>query len=88
MGHLVRTFDAKGVELLTPDEAGYRLTLSNGRELQTDAVILTTPAYITAKLVAPWNKALADAHDAIPYASTAVVTLAYEESKLAACSHH
>ena len=70
------------VESLTPDKAGYRLTLSNERQIQADAVILTTPAYITAKLVAPWDNALADAHRAIPYASTAVVTLAYEQEKL------
>lgn len=72
------------VESLVPDKTktGYALTLTNGRRIQADAVILTTPAYITAKLVAPWDKALADAHRAIPYASTAVVTVAYEESKL------
>ena len=70
------------VESLTPNKTGYRVTLSNGKHIQADAVILTTPAYITAKLVAPWDKALAHAHHAIPYASTAVVTVAYEESKL------
>ena len=63
---------------------GYTLTLANGDSLHADVLILTTPAFITARLVAPWDKELAAAHNAIPYASTATVTLAYHESKLPA----
>lgn len=70
------------VESLMPCKMGYRLTLTNGKQIRADAVILTTPAYITANLVAPWDKQLAETHRAIPYASTAVVTLAYEQANL------
>ncbi|MGB0389540.1 MAG: protoporphyrinogen oxidase, partial [Ardenticatenaceae bacterium] len=57
---------------------------TGGRSFEADALILTTPAFVTAALVAPWDAELAAAHEAIPYASTAIVTLAYADSKLPA----
>ncbi len=60
----------------------YHLQLADGRALQARAVILATPAFVTAHLLAPWAPALAEAHRAIPYASTATVTLGYEQSSV------
>jgi protoporphyrinogen/coproporphyrinogen III oxidase len=66
-------------EGLTPRLEGsqYSLTLSDGTTLDASAVILTTPAFTTAKLVrdlAP--KAAADLN-AIPYNSTGSISLAF-----------
>jgi oxygen-dependent protoporphyrinogen oxidase len=60
----------------------YQLELADGDTLAADAVVLATPAYVTAALVAPLDPLLAEAHAEIPYASTAVVTLAYPAAVL------
>lgn len=66
----------------TPRPAGarYLVTLDNGRVLTADTLIVTTPAFVTAELVAPLDPVLADAHAGIPYASSAIVHLAYDQT--------
>jgi oxygen-dependent protoporphyrinogen oxidase len=66
--HVVRLESARG---------GYRLTLDDGATVEADAVVLTTPAFITAELLEPLNPEAAELLAGIPYASTAVVTLAF-----------
>lgn len=61
---------------------GYEVTLADGRRVAARVVILTTPAYVTARLLVGLDEALAAAHAAIPYASTAIVTLAYAVAAL------
>ena len=61
---------------------GYRLALSNGAELHADTLILTTPAYATARLLTPVDDMLATAHAAIPHASTATVTVGFDAAQL------
>lgn len=56
---------------------GYMAALDNGAVVAADALIVTTPAFVTAQLVDSLDPALAVAHAAIPYASSAIVTLAY-----------
>ncbi|HSH03074.1 MAG TPA: protoporphyrinogen oxidase, partial [Anaerolineae bacterium] len=56
--------------------------LAGGEVLGATAVILATPAFVTAKLVAELDEVLAEAHAAIPYASSVIVTLAYDEEAL------
>lgn len=58
----------------------YRIALADGASLEADALILATPAFVTAHLLEPVDATLAAAHAAIPYASSAIVTLAYEEA--------
>jgi oxygen-dependent protoporphyrinogen oxidase len=58
---------------------GYEVGL-DGEALAAGAVVLATPAYVTADVVEPLDAALAEAHAAIPHASPAVVTLAYSSS--------
>ncbi len=60
----------------------YTVTLGNGEILAADALIVATPAFATATLLATVDPALAAAHAAIPYASSAIVTLAYRKSDL------
>jgi oxygen-dependent protoporphyrinogen oxidase len=62
--------------------AGYELQLAGGDSLAAEAVVLTTPAYVTADLVTALDPALATAHTEIPYGSSALVTLAYPASAL------
>ena len=57
---------------------GWTIRLQNGRRARFDAVIVTTPAYVTAALLASLDSALAEIHASIPYASSSIVTLAYE----------
>ncbi|HEX6385026.1 MAG TPA: protoporphyrinogen oxidase [Anaerolineae bacterium] len=71
-----------GVRAVQPEGTGYRLVLDNGQVRTAGALILTTPAFVTAKLVAGIDPLLAEAHAAIPYASTATISLAYAESDL------
>jgi protoporphyrinogen/coproporphyrinogen III oxidase len=50
-----------------------------GDDIRADAVILAVPAFAAAELLAEFDSELARAHAEIPYASSAVVTLAFRE---------
>ncbi|MEW6028997.1 MAG: protoporphyrinogen oxidase [Chloroflexota bacterium] len=50
--------------------------------LDTDSLILATPAFASAQLLASFDLALASALGNIPYVSTATVSLAYRQSDL------
>ncbi|HXF84452.1 MAG TPA: protoporphyrinogen oxidase [Anaerolineales bacterium] len=50
--------------------------------IDTDSLILATPAYISGRLLASFDPELASALQSIPYASTATVSLAYRLSDL------
>ena len=65
-----------------PHGHGYVLDLADGDTLAAGAVVLATPAYVTGALVASLDTQLAEAHAEIPYASTAIVTLAYPSDVL------
>lgn len=67
---------------LARDGARTRVTLSDGTRLTPDAVILATPAPVTAALLADEVPAAAAAIGAIPHGSTGVVTLGYRETAL------
>jgi protoporphyrinogen/coproporphyrinogen III oxidase len=75
-----------GVEVGTVErtgEGGYRLALTDGVTLEADALVLATPAMETARLVAPWQPALAADLSAIRYVSSATINLAYRDADLA-----
>jgi oxygen-dependent protoporphyrinogen oxidase len=65
-----------------PVSAGYRVELENGERLEAQAVILATPAFVTAELLAGMDAAAAAALRAIPYVSTATVSVAYPLSDI------
>lgn len=87
---LVERLEAAGVDLragtpvvhLARQEQHYRVELENGEVLQADGVILATPAYIAGELLMDLDASLAQDLAAIPYVSTATVSLAYRESDL------
>ncbi|MBI5704644.1 MAG: protoporphyrinogen oxidase [Chloroflexota bacterium] len=60
----------------------YQVDLDTGETLTADALILATPAFISAQLLASFDPELASALRSIPYASTATVSLAYRLSDL------
>jgi protoporphyrinogen/coproporphyrinogen III oxidase len=59
---------------------GYRIRTESGDELLADAVLLATPAYVTAKLVSVLDGELAALLQRIPYVSSATIALAYREA--------
>ncbi len=81
----VQLLTGVGVETLQRDADGrtYLATLSDAQTISADAVIMTTPAFISAKLLADIAPDLAAAHAAIPHASSATVCLAFNQGELA-----
>lgn len=60
-----------------PGGQGYRLALNGGGRLEAEAVVIATPAPAAARLLADVDAGLAAGLNAIPYASSASVSLAY-----------
>ncbi|MGQ9894564.1 MAG: protoporphyrinogen oxidase [Roseiflexus sp.] len=60
----------------------YRLLLDDGALLEADAVILATPAYVSADLVNDAFPDLASALRAIRYVSTATISLVYRRAEV------
>ncbi len=83
IGESVQFRMGQGVAHLTPKEEGYAVALESGETIYADGVILATPAFTTARLVEDFDPDLAAAHCDIPYASTAIVTLAYPAAAIA-----
>ncbi len=57
--------------------AGFEVDLADGDRARADGVVVATPGFVTAELLEELDAELAEAHVAIPYASSAVVTLAF-----------
>jgi oxygen-dependent protoporphyrinogen oxidase len=55
----------------------YAVHLDRATTLQAEAVVFATPAHITARLVEGFHPRLAEALRAIPYTSSATISLAY-----------
>jgi oxygen-dependent protoporphyrinogen oxidase len=62
---------------------GYALALETGEIVAARSVVLATPAYVTARLVANLDPLLAALCDAIPYASSVTVALGYRRADVA-----
>jgi oxygen-dependent protoporphyrinogen oxidase len=61
----------------------YSLSLSDGARLAADAVVLATPAYVSAELMRGPAPELAELLDGIQYVSTATISLSYEATAVA-----
>lgn len=64
-------------------DRGYEVELDEGERLHADGVVVAVPAFAAAELLADFDLGLAAAHAEIPYASSAVVTLAYRQEDVA-----
>jgi oxygen-dependent protoporphyrinogen oxidase len=60
----------------------WRLRLSSGEVIECDAVCLAVAAYAAAHLLRDTDAPLADELEAIPYASTATINLAYKRADI------
>ncbi|MEK9630085.1 MAG: protoporphyrinogen oxidase [Nitrospinota bacterium] len=67
------------VSALKKRKDGWHVKLEDGWERQTDAVILSTPGAITAKIIEPIAPDSAEILQQINYVSTATVTLGYKK---------
>jgi oxygen-dependent protoporphyrinogen oxidase len=67
---------------ITNEQSLYYTELDSSEILESDSVILATPAFVSGKLVAALNPSLASDLQSIPYASTATVSLAYRGSDI------
>ena len=84
---LVEALKGNGVDLRLETTASritnyqflYQIELQNGESLQADSVILATPAFVSGSLLTSLDPELASDLESIPYASTATVSLAYEQ---------
>ncbi|MFL6256903.1 MAG: protoporphyrinogen oxidase [Pyrinomonadaceae bacterium] len=72
------------VTSLRPQSGPRRWVLQTeaGETLEADAVCLALPAYASARLLRDADDRLADELDAIPYASTATINLAYRRADI------
>ena len=93
MGELIEDLEARlheasiqtSVEVvaLAPRAAGgFELALGNGAGAEADAVILATPAPVTARITRAFDRELSDLHAAIAYGSSVTVNLAFREHDL------
>jgi oxygen-dependent protoporphyrinogen oxidase len=71
------TFTVGAATQVRRQEGGYAVHLADGRTVWADAVVLAVPAYAAADAVADIDADLAEPLAAIPYASPAIVTLAF-----------
>jgi oxygen-dependent protoporphyrinogen oxidase len=58
----------------------FEVELDDGETIAADGVVVATPAFVSAELLAELDDDLAAAHAAIPYASSVVVTLAFSRA--------
>ncbi|MHB8869292.1 MAG: protoporphyrinogen oxidase [Thermoleophilia bacterium] len=75
----LRTGDA--VVAVERRAGGWVVRTAAGVELESDAVIVATPAYETARMLAETAPQLAAELEGIPYVTSATATLAYRESE-------
>jgi protoporphyrinogen/coproporphyrinogen III oxidase len=67
---------------VTRSGSAFNVRLAAGDSIRADAVIVATPAYAAACLLADLDPMLAEELDAIPHVSTAIVTLVYRRQEI------
>ncbi|MCX6047442.1 MAG: protoporphyrinogen oxidase, partial [Chloroflexi bacterium] len=77
---LLTGVDVTGLSQAT--DGSYTVQLQQGQALKADAVIVTTPAFVTARLLTTVDPTLAELHAAIPYASSATISFAFAVADL------
>ena len=66
--------------LVTRIGEGYRVDLVDGQSIEADAVVLATPAFVTARLLTDVSSDVATVLGEIPYVDVATIWLAYPRS--------
>jgi len=70
------------VSLVAREGNGYRVDLSDGTSIPADAVVLATPAFVTAELLADLVPDAAKVLEQVPYVDVATIWLAYPRSAI------
>jgi oxygen-dependent protoporphyrinogen oxidase len=65
---------------VTRRDGRFAVELDDGDSVGADGLVIATPAFVTADLVADLDPELAAAHAGIPYASSVVVTLGFSRA--------
>ena len=79
-GDLCLDSGVKTIERL--EDGGFNIKLANGDPLQADAVVITTPAYVAAKMLQNIAPNAAETLDTIRYVSTGTISIAYRRSEI------
>jgi oxygen-dependent protoporphyrinogen oxidase len=70
------------VNLVAREGNGYRVDLSDGTSIAADAVVLATPAFVTAELLADLVPDATKVLEQVPYVDVATIWLAYPRSAI------
>lgn len=70
------------VDLIQKTEQGYQVRCANGEQFAAESVIVAAPAYAAAGMVRQLDDALANALEAIPYASMSVICSVYNRASV------
>ncbi|MEX2212997.1 MAG: protoporphyrinogen oxidase [Phycisphaeraceae bacterium] len=71
-----------GLSRLLADSPRWRVSLADGSTMDADSVILAVPSYVAADWLRPTDESLAAQLDAIEYASSAIIVLAYRAEQV------
>ena len=78
---LRRGVNVRAIQVLD-SHTPYRVELESGERLDAEAVILATPAYVSADLLRSFDHEAAAILDRIPYASTMTISMVFSESEV------
>ena len=70
----------RGATRVVRRAGGFDVELEGDETIPTNGVVLATPAFATADLIAELDPQLAEEHEDIPYASSVVVTLGFSRA--------
>ncbi len=71
-----------GVESIERVGDGYRVTLTNGENVEGDALIIATESWAAEPLMRPVDETIADALAGIPASSSATVSMGFKEDEI------
>lgn len=77
-----KIFLKKRVEKLIRMKDYYKIYISDGTSMEADLVIITTPSFITARIIKEMDPKLSEILLTIPYVSSATVSLAYHRCQI------
>ncbi len=78
---LRRDADVRAIQAVD-SHTPYRVELAGGERLEAEAVVLATPAYVSAGLLRPVDHEAATALESIPYASTTTISMVFPEAEV------
>jgi oxygen-dependent protoporphyrinogen oxidase len=81
-GELLTGQNVTVLKFMANNSPPYQVEFANGQTRQAQAVIMTTPAFVTADLLKPHSDLLAEKLQAIRYISTATVSLAFKRGEV------